>query len=79
MSSVIPRNLQENDDSITNRFPEVHKRGIHTERHIDTHTHTYTHDDSIRRNAMRCNSPKNPIAKAKCNAYKSKFGVSERT
>ena len=49
MSGVIPRNLKKNDDSISNRFPGVHKR--------DTHTHT--HDDSIRRNAMRCILPKN--------------------
>ena len=40
--------------SISNRFPGVHKRGIHTY----THTHTHTHDDSMRRNAMRCISPK---------------------
>ena len=25
-----------------------------------THRHTHTHDDGIRRNAMRCISPKNP-------------------
>ena len=57
MSDVIPRNLKENGVSISNRFPEVHKRGIHTHRHTDTqthkqtdtqthtqtHTHTYTH------------------------------------
>ena len=35
MSGVIPRNLK-NDISILIRFPEVHKRGIHT------HTHTHT-------------------------------------
>ena len=33
------------------RTSEIHKRGIYTQ------THTY--DDSIRRNAMRCISPKN--------------------
>ena len=40
MSGVIPSNLKknENDDSISNRFPEVHKRGIHTQ--TDRHTHT---------------------------------------
>ena len=54
MFGVISRNLK-NHVSISNRFPEVHKRGIHT----DTDTHTHTHDDSIRRNAMRCSSPKN--------------------
>ena len=26
-----------------------------------THTQTDTHDDSIRRNAIRCISPKNPV------------------
>ena len=36
-------------------FSCFHKRGIHTDRH----THTRTHDDSIRWNAMRCISPKN--------------------
>ena len=49
MSCVILRNLKKNGVSISNRFPGVHKR--------DTHTHT--HDDSIRRNAMRCISFKN--------------------
>ena len=52
---VIPRNSDENDVSISNRFPEVHKRGIRP--HTETHTHT--HDDSIRRNAMHCISSKN--------------------
>ena len=46
MSSVIPRNLK-NDVSISNRFSEVHKCGIHTR------TQSHTHDDSIRRSAMR--------------------------
>ena len=54
MSGVISLNLKKNDASISNRFPGVHKRGIHTHRQTDTHTH----DDSIRRNAMRCISPK---------------------
>ena len=49
MSDVIPRNLKKNDVSISNRFPGVHKRGTHT------------HDDSIRRNAMRCISPKKNV------------------
>ena len=61
MSSVILRNLKENDVSISNGFPEVHKRGIHTDRHTDSHKdtqiqihrHTQTRDDSIRRNAIR--------------------------
>ena len=62
---VIPHNLKKNDVSTSNRFPEVHKRGIHThthtqtDKHTDRHTHTQTHDYSIRRNAMRCISPKN--------------------
>ena len=36
MSGVISRNLKKNGDSTSNRFPGVHKRGIHT----DTQTHT---------------------------------------
>ena len=56
MSGVIQRNLK-NDVSISNRFPEVHKRGIHI--HTQTRRHTDTHDDIIRQNAMRCISPKN--------------------
>ena len=34
---------------------------VYTHRHTQTHTQTrrHTHDDSIRRNAMRCISPKN--------------------
>ena len=34
MSGVLSRNLKKNDVSTLNRFPGVHKRGIHT----DTHT-----------------------------------------
>ena len=49
MSGAIPRNLKK--PSISNRFPEIHKRGIHTDRH--------TYDDSRRRHAMRCILPKN--------------------
>ena len=60
MSGVIPRNLK-NDVSFSNRFPEVHKRGIHTHTHTHTHKHTHTHDDGNRRNAMRCISPKNHL------------------
>ena len=56
MYGVIPSNLK-NYVSISNRFPEVHKRGTLTHRH--THTDTHTHDDGIRRHAMRCISPKN--------------------
>ena len=55
MFGVIPRNLKKNDVSISNRFRGVHKRGIY--RHV--------HDDSIRRNAMRCISPKNGLAEVK--------------
>ena len=55
MSGVISSNLKTDDVSISNRFPEVHKRAAHV--HTQTHTHTHTHDDSIRRNAMRCISP----------------------
>ena len=51
MSGVIKRKTT----SISNRFPGVHKHGIHTQTDIQTHTH----DDSIRRNAMRCISPEN--------------------
>ena len=48
MSGVIPRNLKRNDVSISNRFPEIHKRGIHTQRHTHTHTHTDTHTHTQR-------------------------------
>ena len=41
MFGVILSNLKENGVSISNRFPEVHKRGIHT--HTQTHTHTDRH------------------------------------
>ena len=36
MSGVISRNLK-NDVSTINRFPGVHKRGIYTDTHTDTH------------------------------------------
>ena len=79
MSGVIPRNLKKNDVSISNRFPEIHKYGIHTharthaltharthtrahtQTHTHSHSHTHTHDDIIKRNAMRCFSPKKLI------------------
>ena len=48
MFGFITRNLKKNDVCISNRFPGIHKRGIHT----------HTHDNSIRRNAMCCISPK---------------------
>ena len=54
---VLLRIIKKNDVSISNRFPEVHKRGIHTQTDRQTHTHTHTYYDSIRRNAMRCISP----------------------
>ena len=52
MSGVIPRNSKQKRRLYLKPFSEVHKRS--------THTHT-THDDSIRRNAMRCISPKNDL------------------
>ena len=49
LCSVLFRTIfKKNDVSISNRFLQLHKRGIHTQ----TDTHTDTHDDSIRRNAM---------------------------
>ena len=60
MSGVIPSNLK-NDVSISNRFPEVHKRGIHT--------HTHTLYDSIRRNAMSCILPKNAYVTLNSDRY----------
>ena len=54
MSGVIPRNLQKNVDAISNGFPEVHKRGTHTQqRHTDIHTHTHTHT-TIAYGEMQC-------------------------
>ena len=43
MPGDIPRNLEESDVSISNRFCEVHKRGIDKQTDTYTHTHTYTH------------------------------------
>ena len=53
MSGVIPRNLKENDASISNRFPGIHKRSTHTHTdrqtdrqtdiQTDRQTHTHTH------------------------------------
>ena len=43
MSGIIPRNLKKNDVPISNHFPGVHKRSIHTHRQTHTHTHTHTH------------------------------------
>ena len=59
MSGVIPRNLK-NDVSISNRFPEVYKRGTHTQ---------HTHDNSIRRNAMRCISPNKTLPEIHIDTY----------
>ena len=58
MSDVIPRNLKKFNVSISNSFPEVHKRSVHTHPDRHTHTHPDTRDDSIKRNAMRCISLK---------------------
>ena len=55
MSCIIPLNLKKR----RLYFPGVHKRGIHTHTDRQTDRHTHTHDDSIRRNAMRCSSPTN--------------------
>ena len=43
MSGFIPRNLNKNDVPISNRFPGIHKRVIHTDTQTDTHTHTHRH------------------------------------
>ena len=56
MFGVIPSNLKEKRRLYLKPFSwGPHRRNTHT--HTDTHTHT--HDYSIRRNAMRCISPKN--------------------
>ena len=52
MSGVIPRNLKEKTTSLSQT---VFLRSTNV-------AHTHTHDDSIRRNAMRCISPKNASA-----------------
>ena len=58
MFSVIPRNLKEKRRLYRKPFScGPHTRHTHTHKHI--YTHTDTHDDSIRRNAMHCISPKN--------------------
>ena len=41
MSGVIPRNLKKTT-SLSNRFPEFHKRDTRRHRHTDTQTHTHT-------------------------------------
>ena len=58
MSGVIPCNLKKTMSlSQTVFMRSTNAAYTQTDRH--THTHTDTHDDSIRRNAMRCISPKN--------------------
>ena len=62
MSGVIPSNLKEKRRLYLKPFswgPQT--RYTHTDTHTHTHTHTHTRDHSIRRNAMRCISPKNGI------------------
>ena len=54
MSGVIPSILKKTT-SLSQTIFLASTNAAHT--HTDTHTHTY--DDSIRRNAMRCISPKN--------------------
>ena len=49
MFGVLSRNLKKNEVSISNRFPGIHKRGIHTHRQTDTHTHT-----TIAQGEMQC-------------------------
>ena len=53
MSGVIPHNLKKR------RLYLKPFSGRPQTRHTQTDRHTHTHDDSIRRNAMRCISPKN--------------------
>ena len=60
MSAVILSNLKEKRRLYFKPFswgPQT--RYTHTQTH--THRHTHTHDDGIRRNAMRCISPKNTV------------------
>ena len=65
MSGVIPSNLEEKRRLYLTPFSwGTQTRHTHTHRHThtqtDSHTqtHTHTYDDSIRRNTMRCISPK---------------------
>ena len=57
MSGVIPRNLKKTYLYHTVFLTSINAAYTHRDTHTDTHTHT--HDDYIRRNAMRCISPKN--------------------
>ena len=62
MFGVIPSNLKEKQRIYLKPFSwgsQTRHTHTHTHRHTHTHTHTHTHDDGIRRNAMRCISPKN--------------------
>ena len=54
MSGVIPRNLKKNDVSISTVFLASTSAEF-----TQTDRQTHPHDDSIRRNAIRCISPKN--------------------
>ena len=59
MSGVIPRNLKEKRRlNLKALFWRQQTPRTHTARHTDRQTHTHTHDDRIRRNTMRCISPK---------------------
>ena len=68
MSGVISSNLKEKRRLYLKSFSSGPKRGIHThtQRETHTHTHTHTHDDGIRRNAMRCISPKKLVNGERC-------------
>ena len=58
MFGVIPSNLKQKRRLYLKPFSwSPQTRHTYTDRQTDRHTHT--HDDSIRRNAMRCISPKN--------------------
>ena len=62
MSGVISRNLKQKLRLYLNPFswgPQTQHTHTHTDRETDRQTHT--HDDGIRRNAMRCISPKNDV------------------
>ena len=59
MSGVIPRNFKKK-----HVYLKPFSWGPQTwQTHTDRHTHRDTHGDSIRRNAMRCISPKNYLLK----------------
>ena len=62
MSGVIPRNLEQKRRLYLKLFSwRPQTRHTHTDTHTHTHTSRDTHDDSIRRNAMRCISAKNML------------------